>query len=50
MLIRAVTGMGRVDFHGQVIRKEAIQIPNHGLAGEPVERPAAVASESYTLT
>ncbi|WP_222563056.1 hypothetical protein, partial [Candidatus Erwinia dacicola] len=27
--IRAVTGMGRVAFHGQVIRKEAIQIPNH---------------------
>ena len=29
MLTLAVTGMGRVAFHGQVIRKDAIQIPNH---------------------
>jgi len=29
MLIRALTGMSRVAIHGQVIRKEAIQIPNH---------------------
>jgi len=49
MLIRAVTGMNRVAFHGQVIRKEAIQIPNHELVTKGHLRPLKEASEEENI-